>query len=162
MEPDSFLQPDGTALPFNDARYSGLSAGVPGTVAAWDAALRRYGSGNFRRALAPAIDVARKGFVVDATFASQITPNIPWFDDIPSTAALYLDPDGTAKRSRRGPAQPGHGPCVRAHRPPRRARGLLPRADRGGDGRRGAGPAARATADKTWRPGLLTAGDLER
>ena len=29
-----------TPLPFSDARYSGLSAGVPGTVAAWDEALR--------------------------------------------------------------------------------------------------------------------------
>ena len=29
--------------------------------------------------------------------SSQTTPNIPWFDDIPSTAAIYLDPDGTAR-----------------------------------------------------------------
>src|SRR5436190_12119727 len=36
MQPDSFIDPaTGTPLPFNDARFSGLSAGVPGTPATW-------------------------------------------------------------------------------------------------------------------------------
>ena len=96
MEPDSFFE-NGAPLGFNDARYSGLSAGVPGTVAGWDDALRKYGSWSMKRALAPAIDVARDGFVVDETFSAQTRPNIPWFDDIPSTAAIYLDPDGTER-----------------------------------------------------------------
>src|ERR671916_1874137 len=43
MKPDSFMEKR-VALPFNDARYSGLSAGVPGTVAGWDKALDRYGT----------------------------------------------------------------------------------------------------------------------
>ena len=98
MEPDSFLQADGTALPFNDARYSGLSAGVPGTVAAWDAALRRYGSWNFRHVLAPAIDVARTGFAVDATFNAQITPNIPF-----RRHAVHGGPVPRPRRHRQGP-----------------------------------------------------------
>src|SRR5919107_624273 len=34
MRPDSFME-GGEALAFDDARYSGLSAGVPGTVAGW-------------------------------------------------------------------------------------------------------------------------------
>src|SRR5207247_1089867 len=29
------------------------------------------------------------------TFADQINQNLDYFDDIPATAALYLDPDGT-------------------------------------------------------------------
>ena len=40
MRPDSFFE-SGTALPFNDARYSGLSVGVPGTVRGW---AKRYGA----------------------------------------------------------------------------------------------------------------------
>jgi gamma-glutamyltranspeptidase / glutathione hydrolase len=96
MRPDSFME-GGRALAFNDARYSGLSAGVPGTVAGWDRALDRYGELELRDVLKPGIRVAREGFVVDQTFASQTEPNIPWFDDIPSTAALYLDPNGTAR-----------------------------------------------------------------
>src|SRR5215207_11191432 len=58
MEPDSFWE-NGAALPFNDARFSGLSAGIPGTVRGWDAALRRYGSWSLARALEPGAHVAR-------------------------------------------------------------------------------------------------------
>ena len=43
MRPDSFLE-GGAPLAFNDARWSGLSAGVPGTVRSWDVALRRFGT----------------------------------------------------------------------------------------------------------------------
>ena len=43
-----------------------------------------------------------------------------------SSEALYLDPDGTARDVGDGPAQPGHGPRLRADRQARRGR-LLPR-----------------------------------
>ena len=96
MEPDSFME-NGAPLAFNDARYSGLSAGVPGTVAGWDRALRQYGTWSLRRALrARRIDVAREGFVIDRTFNEQAQDNAAYFDDIRSSEALYLDPDGTA------------------------------------------------------------------
>ena len=85
------------ALPFNDARYSGLSAGVPGTVAKWDLALRKYGSMPLRKLLKPGISVASKGFTVDQTFVDQTTPNVDYFNDVPATAAIYLDPDGTPR-----------------------------------------------------------------
>jgi gamma-glutamyltranspeptidase / glutathione hydrolase len=98
MHPGSFIDPaTGTPLPFADARWSGLSAGVPGTVEGWDEALRRYGTMSLRKALRPAIEIARDGFVVDDVFASQTQPNVDFFDDISSTRALYLDPDGTPR-----------------------------------------------------------------
>ena len=86
MKPDSFWE-NGVALPFNDARYSGLSAGVPGTVAKWDLALRKYGSKPLRKLLEPGIRVASKGFTVDQTFVDQTTPNVDYFNDVPATAA---------------------------------------------------------------------------
>src|SRR5512132_3089347 len=43
MQENSFWE-NGAALAFNDARWSGLSAGVPGTVAGWDKALDRFGT----------------------------------------------------------------------------------------------------------------------
>src|SRR5215204_1066092 len=55
MRPNSFFE-DGAPLSFNNARYSGLSGGVPGTVAGWERALRRYGSWSLGRTLQPAID----------------------------------------------------------------------------------------------------------
>jgi gamma-glutamyltranspeptidase / glutathione hydrolase len=96
MRPDSFFE-DGTALGFDPARWSGLSAGVPGTVAGWNRALRRYGTQSLARTLRSGIRVAREGFTVDPTFFSQTEPAVPWFDDVPSTAALYLDEDGTPR-----------------------------------------------------------------
>ena len=94
MHPASFLE-NGVPLSFNDARYSGLSAGVPGTVQGWAEALERYGTISLREALRPAIAVARNGFVVDQVFFDQVLGNADYFNDISSTRALYLDPDGT-------------------------------------------------------------------
>ncbi len=161
MQPDSFIE-NGAPLAFNDARYSGLSAGVPGTPAGWEKALRKYGSWRFKQVLAPAIDVARKGFVVDPTFTSQTDPNIPWFDDIPATAAIYLDPDGTS----RDPGEVVKNPDM--------ARTYEQIARYGAKRGFYRGPVAEAlvraaqhprtapTADKTWRPGLITERDLRQ
>ena len=160
MQPDSFIE-DGTPLTLNEARYSGLSAGVPGTVAGWERALRRYGSWSLRRALRPGIEVARDGFTVDPTFVSQIVPNIDWFDDIPSSAELYLDDDGTAR---------DEGDTL-VNRDLARTYRLI--ADRGARGFY-RGELARAMADAAqdpptapdanhaWRPGLMTAKDVKR
>jgi len=96
MTPTSFIDPaTGTPLPFNDARWSGLSVGVPGTLATWDRALHKYGTMKLKEVLQPGIQVARDGFVIDQTFFDQTQQAVPWFNDIPATAALYLDPDGT-------------------------------------------------------------------
>ena len=161
MRPDSFWE-NGAPLPFNDARYSGLSAGVPGTVAGWEDALRKYGSWNMKRVLEPAIDVAREGFVVDETFSSQTRPNIPWFDDIPSTAALYLDPDGTER---------DRGYILRnpdmAKTYERIARFGAKRGFYRGEVAEAMVAAAQhpptgPRADKRWRPGLMTDKDVKR
>ncbi len=96
MGPESFME-NGKPLPFNDARYSGLSVGVPGTVRGWATALRRDGTISLAEALEPAIKVARDGFVIDQTFFDQVKGNVDYFDDVPSSAALYLDPDGTPR-----------------------------------------------------------------
>jgi len=98
MRPESFME-NGRPLAFNDARYSGLSVGVPGTVRGWVEALRRYGSKKITlaQALAPAIAVARNGFTIDQAFFDQTQGNVDYFDDVPTTAALFLDADGTPR-----------------------------------------------------------------
>jgi gamma-glutamyltranspeptidase/glutathione hydrolase len=94
MRPDSFME-NGTPLPFNDARWSGLSVGVPGTVRGWNVALGRYGTMSLAELLVPAITVAREGFSVDQTFFDQTQQNVDFFNDITSTRAVYLEEDGT-------------------------------------------------------------------
>ena len=49
-----------------------LSVSVPGAVAAWEDALRRFGTISLARALAPAIEYAEKGFPVSARLAADI------------------------------------------------------------------------------------------
>jgi gamma-glutamyltranspeptidase/glutathione hydrolase len=100
MRPDSFIE-DGRPLSFNDARFSGLSAGVPGTPLGWARALRLYGTVSLEEALEPGIRVARRGFTVDQTFFDQVDAAKDYFDDVPSTRALYLDPDGSPRTSGR-------------------------------------------------------------
>jgi gamma-glutamyltranspeptidase/glutathione hydrolase len=95
MRPDSFWE-GGAPLPFTAARWSGLSAGVPGTVRGWELALHEFGTMSLAEVLRPAIAVAREGFLVDEVFSSQTQANLDFFDDITSTRAVYLEPDGTA------------------------------------------------------------------
>ena len=96
MHPTSFWE-NGRPLPFNDARYSGLSVGVPGTVETWADALENYGTMSLAEVLAPAIHVARHGYVIDQVWFDQANANRDWFDDIPASAVLFLDPDGTPR-----------------------------------------------------------------
>src|SRR5215218_1772523 len=96
MHPTSFWE-NGVPLPFSDARYSGLSVGVPGTVETWVDALERFGTMSLAEVLAPAIHVARHGYVIDQVWFDQANANRDWFDDIPASAALFLDADGTPR-----------------------------------------------------------------
>jgi gamma-glutamyltranspeptidase / glutathione hydrolase len=94
MVPTSFWE-NGTPLPFNDARFSGMSVGVPGTVATWVDALDEYGTMRLADVLQPGIHVASHGYLIDQTWFDQANAVRDWFDDVPATAALFLDPDGT-------------------------------------------------------------------
>ena len=85
----------GASLPFDWLVTSGRSVGVPGTPATWDAALRRWGNNSLAENLAPAIEVAAEGFVVDKTFTQQTTDNATRFAQIIPTKALFL-PGGQA------------------------------------------------------------------
>ena len=54
------------------SRFSHLSAGVPGTVAGLALALETYGTMSLSEALAPAIELAREGFVVTDRFSDGL------------------------------------------------------------------------------------------
>jgi len=158
MRPDSFFE-NGRALSFDEARYSGLSGGVPGTVAGWSRALRKYGTWSLRRTLKPAIDVARRGFVIDRTFHEQAQANAAFFDDIRSTEALYLDPDGTARDI--GTVQRNRD-LARAYKRIARlgAKGFYRGALASALVRAVQKPPLTADADHAWRPGLMTMRDV--
>jgi gamma-glutamyltranspeptidase/glutathione hydrolase len=88
---DSFIDPaTGQPIPFAERVTSGLGVGVPGTVATWQRALRRYGTRPLGTLLQPAIRVAERGFVVDQTFHHQTASNAARFAAFPATAELFL------------------------------------------------------------------------
>jgi gamma-glutamyltranspeptidase / glutathione hydrolase len=158
MDTESFFE-NGTALAFNDARYSGLSVGVPGTVLGWERALRRHGTITLAQALAPAVRVARRGFVIDQTFFSQIEENAAYFDDVPATAALYLDADGTPRDVGTVFRNPD---LARTYRliARRGARGFYRGPLASAIARTVREPQIAATADHRWRPGVMQTDDL--
>jgi gamma-glutamyltranspeptidase/glutathione hydrolase len=49
---------------------SGLAVAVPGALAGWDLALRKYGTRSLAEVARPAIDIAERGFEVSATFSN--------------------------------------------------------------------------------------------
>jgi gamma-glutamyltranspeptidase/glutathione hydrolase len=160
MEPDSFFE-NGAPLPFNDARWSGLSVGIPGTVATWDKALDRYGTISLQRALQPGIEAASKGFVVDQTFFNQTDAAKDWFDDVPSTAAIYLDPDGTPRdvgTTLRNPDMARAYEYIARNGASGFYHGVLARAM----AQAAQHPPIAPTANHVWRPGLMTERDIGR
>jgi gamma-glutamyltranspeptidase/glutathione hydrolase len=97
MPHDAFIDPK-TGEPYNftpELVTSGVSVGVPGSPATWDAALRKWGSYPLRKALAPAAALADRGFVVDKTFNLQTEENKTRFQAYTTTPRLYL-PNGDA------------------------------------------------------------------
>jgi gamma-glutamyltranspeptidase / glutathione hydrolase len=91
MGEDAFVNPQtGAPYAFDEARISGISAGVPGTLATWQEALRRWGTLPLRDALRPAAQLADRGFVVDQTFTDQVAAIAGAFGQFSSTSALYL------------------------------------------------------------------------
>ncbi|MGA2129678.1 MAG: gamma-glutamyltransferase [Xanthobacteraceae bacterium] len=94
---DVFLDDKGEADP-QKSRDSGLGIGVPGTVAGLWLAHERYGSGRlgFAELIEPAIRLARDGFAVEDELADSLPRAQPRLVRWPSSARIFLKPDGVA------------------------------------------------------------------
>jgi gamma-glutamyltranspeptidase/glutathione hydrolase len=162
MRPDSFFingkPPTDAQFPIN--RYSGLSVGVPGTPAAWDYVLRHYGTMSLRKVLRYGENVATSGFYVDKTFYDQTTAAQNYFDDIPSTAAIYLDPDGTAKDVGRKIRNPDLARTYRRLGRLGATRGFYRGALADAIVKAVQHVPAKAGNEHEWKPGLMTLDDL--
>jgi len=80
------------------SRKSALGIGVPGTVAGLSLALEKYGSGKFNLSelLAPAIKLARDGFVIADDSADTLPDYRDRLAKWPASAKIFLKPDGTS------------------------------------------------------------------
>lgn len=92
--PIMFLDAQGNPDPAK-SRDSALSVGVPGTVAGLALALEKYGSGRFSLAdlIAPAIDLAEKGFEVEDDLADSLPQSQDRLKSWPASTAIFFNGD---------------------------------------------------------------------
>ena len=148
MRPDSFE--NGAPLPFNSARYSGLSVGVPGTVLGWSDAPERYGTISLAEALARRSGSHAKASSSTRSSSTRRRPT--------STSSTTSGHGGALPRPGRHAARRGHGlPQPDLARTYERiaylgAKGFYRGGGRGRLVETVQHPAVRPTANHIWRP----------
>ena len=96
---DMFLDAQGNVVR-GASLFGWRAVGVPGTVRGLDTALQRYGTMTRAQVMAPAIRLAREGFVLGRGDTVLFARFAPLLRRDPAVAAVFLRPDGT-------PLQPG-------------------------------------------------------
>jgi gamma-glutamyltranspeptidase/glutathione hydrolase len=92
---DMFLDARGE-VDTRQARFSHASAGVPGTVAGLVLALRRFGTMTLAQVIAPAIELAREGIVVDRDLSDSLQAAAARLARNPAATRIFLRPGGHA------------------------------------------------------------------
>ncbi len=150
--PDWFLDAEGEPLPRKEATISGLSVGVPGNVALAKLAHEKHGKLDWATLAAPAIRLARDGFVVNPRLVTVLEGRLDRAGYDPKARATFFNANGTPKAV---------GTTIRQ---PELAATLEKLAAEGPDafyrGDFAAGLAAHVAAD-TPRPQGMTAADVE-
>jgi gamma-glutamyltranspeptidase/glutathione hydrolase len=88
--PNMFLDAQGNVVPGrSDDTYLGV--GVPGTVMGLNTALEKYGSMPLKQVMAPAIKLAREGYVLRQGDVNILAGGTETFARYPNVAAIFLD-----------------------------------------------------------------------
>jgi gamma-glutamyltranspeptidase/glutathione hydrolase len=90
-----FLNAGGKPRDHFDAVPGGLSTGVPGVIAMFDMAHRKYGRLPWAKLFAPAIKLAQNGFPVGRKLAATLRA-FPQLAGMPDIKRYFYKPDGTA------------------------------------------------------------------
>ncbi len=94
-QPSRFLDADGKPIPFATAIASGAAVGVPGTLAMLELAHRQQGRLPWARLFAPAITLAREGFLV----SPRLSLMLDWMGAeafAPAARRYFFDASGKA------------------------------------------------------------------
>ncbi|MFD3245477.1 gamma-glutamyltransferase [Rahnella aquatilis] len=76
--------------------YGYLAAGVPGTVLGMDTVQKEYGKLTRQQVMAPAIKLARQGFVLTRADTDILDTTVKRFKEDPEAARIFLRKDGSA------------------------------------------------------------------
>jgi gamma-glutamyltranspeptidase/glutathione hydrolase len=80
-----------------DLNHEGyLSIGVPGTVAGFDLALKRFGTKSWKKLTAPAIELAEKGFPLSWGMADDFLDEQGSFKKYPASVRAFLKKDSSS------------------------------------------------------------------
>jgi gamma-glutamyltranspeptidase / glutathione hydrolase len=127
---DMYLSPDGQ--PVHGASLFGWKAvAVPGTVLGLDTVLVKYGTLPRGTVMAPAIRLARDGFVLTGPDAAILAHAAPLLHRDPDATAGFLHPDGTAEHAGERLRQPALATTLAAiaeHGPDAFYAGAIPQA----------------------------------
>ncbi|MFP1935387.1 gamma-glutamyltransferase [Lonsdalea quercina] len=96
---EMYLDAEGKVKP-GASLYGYLAVGVPGTVMGLETARQKYGTMSRQQLLAPAIKLAREGFILNRGDTDIMDTTVKRFRQDPEAARLFLRPDGS-------PMQPG-------------------------------------------------------
>ncbi len=89
------------------SKIGGLAVGVPGEVAGFATALKRFGTKSFAEVAAPAIGLATEGFVVQEHLAKQIERAADEMRSHPAIAEIFLRENGTPYKAGEVLKRPG-------------------------------------------------------
>jgi gamma-glutamyltranspeptidase/glutathione hydrolase len=92
---DMYLDAKGNVVP-GLSTASHLAVGVPGSVAGMLDVLEKYGTLPRKKILAPAIALAKQGFVLNDDLAGQFAENAEQFRKYPGSAHVFLKRGGAA------------------------------------------------------------------
>ncbi|EDL53101.1 gamma-glutamyltranspeptidase [Vibrio mediterranei AK1] len=94
---DLFLDKNGKPLKFYDAVVGGRSVGTPGTVKLlWDVH-QKYGALDWDEVVLPIAQKAEQGFTISERLSMLIENYVDFLTRHPTTAAYFLNKDGTPK-----------------------------------------------------------------
>ncbi|NLS68531.1 gamma-glutamyltransferase [Bradyrhizobium brasilense] len=87
---DMYLDKDGNVIPGLSTKGH-LAVGVPGSVAGMEYAREKYGTMKRADVIAPALQLAEDGFVLDQGDVSMLQTSTKDFQDDPASAAIFLN-----------------------------------------------------------------------
>ena len=94
---DMYLKADGS-VDADKAQFGATAAGVPGAPAGLLLALQKFGSKNLKDVVAPAIRLAREGFVVDQFLAGSLADAKQDLGRFPSTRKVFFKDDAPLRQ----------------------------------------------------------------
>ncbi|WP_028864771.1 gamma-glutamyltransferase [Psychromonas aquimarina] len=91
---DMYLDKDGNVVK-QLSRYHGLAVGTPGTVMGLESAREKYGTLSRKTLMAPAVKLAKEGFIVSADLENSLTAMKQRLSIWPDTREIFYKTDGS-------------------------------------------------------------------